>query len=274
MDMIDAYLEHLRRRSRSGSDKTIIGRRNVLLALDRHLRPHGLATTCQAELEEWLHNDDWSQGTKATYWTCLKSFYTWAADPRDPWITENPTLYMEPVRALPGVARDVDDEELWALLDHDDPWLQLVTRLGSYQGLRAVEISRLDREVVTEQRLFVVKGKGGKPRMNATHELAWEVLADLPPGPVVRKPNGERCSPGYISARFSHLAQVVLGLEGVTLHRLRHWCGVRTQEKYKDVRVTQETLGHVSLSSTQIYTKATLEQQREAKAMLPRPRAA
>jgi site-specific recombinase XerC len=58
------------------------------------------------------------------------------------------------------------------------------------------------------------------------------------------------------------------------MHRFRHWLGVTVQERYGNVRVTQEVLGHESLSSTQIYTRATHKQQREARSMLPRPRSA
>lgn len=276
MDMIDAYLEHLRRRSRSGSTATITGRRDILVRLNRQL-PFGLAQTCQEELEEWLHKPRkpaWKQGTKATYWNCLRSFYTWAADPRDQWINENPTLYMEPVAGVKGVARDITDEELWTILERGEPWIQPLARLAAYNGLRDIEISRLDREHVTAQKLLVVRGKGGKPRMHDTDALVWPAVRDLPPGPIARKPDGTRAGPGYISARASRIFQRDLGLEGVTMHRLRHWLGVRTQALYKDVRVTQEVLGHESLASTQIYTKATLAQQREARAMLPRPHAA
>jgi site-specific recombinase XerD len=59
-------------------------------------------------------------------------------------------------------------------------------------------------------------------------------------------------------------------MPGVALHRQRHWLGVTTQARYRDLRVTQAMLGHLSLQSTQIYTDATAEQQRAARAMLPR----
>ncbi len=272
MDIIDAYLEHLRRRSKSGSTATITGRRDILIRLNRQL-PLDLTRTCQEELEDWLHNPGWSQGTKATYWSCLRSFYRWASDPHDQWLDADPTAHMDPVAAVKGVARDITDEQLWTILDQGEPWIQPIARLAAYQGLRDVEISGLNREHLTEDRLYVVRGKGGKPRVHATNPVVWEALRDLPPGPVVLRPDGRRAGPGYISARASRIFQRDLGLDGVTMHRLRHWCGVRTQSLYKDIRVTQEVLGHESLSSTQIYTKATVQQQREALAMLPRPRA-
>lgn len=280
MDIIDAYLEHLRRRSKSGSTATITGRRDILIRLNRQL-PLDLTRTCQEELEDWLHNGvrpgtgaPWSQGTKATYWACIHSFYKWASDPRDQWLSEDPTAHMEPVSAVKGVARDITDEQLWTILDRGEPWVQIPARLAAYQGLRDIEISRLDREHVTQDRLIVVRGKGGRARVHDTDPIVWEALRELPAGPVAVRPDGHRAGPGYISARASRIFQVGLGLDGVTMHRLRHWLGVRTQALYRDVRVTQEVLGHESLSSTQIYTKATVAQQRAARAMLPRPRVA
>lgn len=284
MDIIDAYTEHLRRTSRSGSRATPTSRRNILRQLDRDL-PFGLAHTCQAELEDWLHNgrrrrvdsaDDtpWSQGTKATYWAALRNFYAWASDPRDPWITEDPTTHMTPVHGVRGTARDITDEQLWTIIGQGPAWLLVPAKLAAYQGLRCIEISGLNREHVTAERLQVVRGKGGKARVHDTDPIVWEAVRDLPPGPVVCDTQGRRAGAAYISARASRHLQQDLGLEGVTLHRLRHWLGVRTQALYRDVRVTQEVLGHESLASTQIYTKATVEQQRAARAMLPRPHAA
>jgi site-specific recombinase XerD len=61
-----------------------------------------------------------------------------------------------------------------------------------------------------------------------------------------------------------------LRMPGVSMHRLRHWLGVNVQRRYKNTRVTQAVLGQRSLSSVQIYTDATDEEQRAARSMLPR----
>jgi len=281
MEMIESYLKHLARNS--FTDATIDGRREILCRLQRQL-PYGVDHTCQDELEEWLHDERWeaahpdeerwTQNTKATYWTALKSFYTWAADPRDRWLDDNPTLYMTPVRTVRGIARDVEDEQLWRILDEARQPYRLWATIAAFQGLRCIEISRLDREHITEQLLRVVKGKGGKPRIHDTDPLVWAAVQDLPPGPVAVDPRtGTRATAFYVSSTSAVYFRRRLGMPGVSMHRFRHWLGVRTQAAYKDVRVTQEVLGHESLQSTQIYTKATAEQQRAARAMLPRPAA-
>lgn len=282
MEMIDAYLKHLARNS--FTEATIDGRREILNRLNRAL-PYGIDHTCQDELEAWLHDEAWeaehpgekrwTQNTKATYWTAISSFYTWAADPRDRWLDDNPTAYMTPVRTVRGVARPVEDEQLWRILDEARQPYRLWATLAAYQGLRCIEISRLDREHVTEALLHVVKGKGGRPRVHDTDPLVWAAVRDLPPGPVaLDRRTGERADAFYISSTAAVYFRRRLHMPGVSLHRLRHWLGVNTQARYRDVRVTQEVLGHASLQSTQIYTRATAEQQRAARATLPRPPAA
>lgn len=280
MDMIDAYLEHMRRASRSDSEATIAGRRFVLTLLNREL-PHGIARTCQADLEDWLHNGHdhrtgkpWSRNTKASYWSAIRSFYRWATNPKDAWINEDPTLDMTPVHFVRGTANDATDDQLWQILDRARQPYRRWALIAAYQGLRCCELSGLDREHITKDRLVVVRGKGGKPRLHDTDSDVWEDVRDLPPGPVCRDIWGrERAGAKYISRMASAYFRQELGVD-VTMHMLRHWLGVRTQSLYRDVRVTQEVLGHETLSSTQIYTKATVEQQRAARAMLPRPRSA
>jgi integrase/recombinase XerC len=283
MEIIDAYLQHLARASFTAA--TIHGRREILTRLHRAL-PYGIDHTCQDELEAWLHDERWetehpseerwTQNTKATYWTAMRSFYLWASDPyiEGVGVSENPTLRMTPVRTVRGEARPVEDDELWQVLERAKQPFRLWALIAAYQGLRCIEISRLDRQHITEMTFHVVKGKGGKPRTHDTDPLVWAAVKDLPPGPLARRPSGERADATWISTRSALHFRRGLHLPGVTMHRFRHWLGVHTQAAYKDVRVTQEVLGHESLQSTQIYTRATAEQQRAARAMLPRPRAA
>lgn len=282
-DMIEGYLEYVRKKSRSGSKATVARRREILTKLNRDL-PHGVGKTCQAELEAWLHNgrdrragrdQPWSQNTKSSYWSALKDAYAFWADPRDRWINEDPTRYMTPVHGVKGVANPVEDDELWTILDRAAQPFRRWALIAAYQGLRCIEIAGLDREHITERRLIVIRGKGGKPRTHDTDPLVWADVEALPPGPIALDRWGRaRDTANNVCRRASYHFQRELGLAGVTMHRFRHWLGVSVQEHYKDVRVTQEVLGHESLSSTQIYTRATHAQQREARATLPRPRPA
>lgn len=275
-DLITDYLEQLRQAGAPRS--TIDGRRKTLLLLHRTL-PYGLARTCEDELREWLAAErvnangepepKFKANTKATYYRTMRSFYRWATDPRDPWLTHDPTIGLPVYRSVPGVANPCTDEQLACILADADQPFRLWAVIAAYQGLRCVEISRLDREHVTEQRLVVVLGKGGRPRVHDTDEYVWRAVRDFPPGPIAVW-RGRRATPHEVSRESAAHFQHHLGLAGVSMHRLRHWLGVTTQREYRDVRVTQAVLGHASLASTQIYTDATAEQQRAARAMLPR----
>lgn len=266
MEIIDAYLEHLRRAGKA--DSTIDGRREILGRLDRDL-PYGIGQTTRRELSGWLYRDGWSRNTRYTYYSAIKDFYAWAADPRDPWLSANPAADLEPVTPVRGVPRPVTDEQLRRILTEARDPFRTWALLAAYMGLRCIEISRLDREHVTEQRLIVVKGKGGRPRVHDTHDLVWEAVRDRPPGPIAVRPDGRRADAFYVSSVSATYFRQTLRIPA-SMHMLRHWLGCTVQREYRDIRVTQELLGHASLQSTQVYTMASAEQQRAARATLPR----
>ena len=268
MELIDAYLEHMRRAG--ATEATLEGRHEILYRLNRDL-PDGIGQTDTEELSRWLYRDNWSANTKATYWRAIRSFYTWACNPKDPWLNgEDPTGEMAAVQTIRGVPRPVTDEQLARILAESPEHIRIWALLACYQGLRCIEIAGLDREHITQQQLIVVRGKGGKPRVHDTHPDVWAAVRDLPKGPLAVGEDGERLTPFEVSLTAAHFFRRQLHMPGVSLHRLRHWLGVKLQRLYKDIRVTQRALGHVALSSTQIYTDATDEQQQEARAMLPR----
>jgi len=266
MDVIDAYLEHLRRRECSAA--TIRDRRKLLSRLHREL-PYGIGETSTEELAAWLYRPGWKRNSKATYYAGIRSFYTWATDPKDPWMDLDPSADLEVVHSVRGVPRPVTDEQLRRILTEAAQPIRLWATIAAYQGLRCCEISRLNREDITEDNVIVVKGKGGRPRAHDTDPYVWAAVRDLPRGPIARTPDGRRATADQVSSWSIRHFRESLGLR-VGLHQLRHWLGVTVQREYRDIRVTQKVLGHVSLTSTQVYTDATDHQQREARATLPR----
>jgi integrase/recombinase XerC len=164
----------------------------------------------------------------------------------------------------------MSDEHLQVVLTRARDPYRTWALLAAYAGLRAIEISRLDREHVTEYTVTVVSGKGDQPGIVPTHPRVWAAVRDLPPGPVARSRLGRRLSERTISARFGVHCRDVLGLpHGVSLHPMRHWAGTELQRGNGDVRVTQEFLRHASLSSTMIYTAVSDRHLRAAVMALP-----
>lgn len=267
MELIDEYLEHMRRAH--GDTQTVRDRRGILERLEDEL-PYGLGQVCTADLRAWLYRPGWAQNTVATYFRCIKSFYDWASDPEDPWLTANPARGLERVRTADPVPRACTDAQLADILARGREPFRTWAILAAYNGLRCCEIAGLDRQDVTERDLIIRRGKGGKPRVHDTDVTVWQAVRDLPPGPVARhRETGERATAHYVSARAGDHFKRVLGIP-VTLHQCRHWLGATVQREYRDIRVTQRLLGHASLNSTQVYTQATDRQQREARATLPR----
>jgi integrase/recombinase XerC len=268
--MLDAFVEHMRR---YGAQSTMENRRWILTMLNNDLE-HGVGETTGKELGAWLHKQRvpaWSDNTRATYYRAIKAAYTFWTDPADPWISYDPTRNMKRVPGVNGVANPVEDEELERILTEAKQPVRLWALIAAYQGLRCIEISGLDREHVTESRLIVVRGKGGRPRVHDTDPAVWAAIRELPPGPIARHPQrGDRATRQEVChIAIRHFTRD-LGMPDIGLHRLRHWLGCTVQARYRDVRVTQVMLGHASLASTQIYTRATDDQQREARSLLPR----
>ena len=268
MEMIDAFLEHLRRAG--ATDATIANRRELLNRVNRQL-PYGIGQASTEDLAAWLYKDHWSINTRATYYCGLRAFYSWASHPADPWVTFDPTEDLEPCLSVRGKPRPASNEEVKRILTEAAEPYRTWALLGSRQALRSVEVSRLNREHVTQQNLFVVLGKGNRPRVHDTDEYVWQALKDRPKGPIAISPKtGERATPWEVSVLFAQYMRYQMKMPGVSMHRLRHWCGTTVQRKYRNIRATQAVLGHESLASTQIYTEVTDEEQRAARQTLPK----
>lgn len=264
LDMIAAHLDWMRA---GGYAANTIRDAGKLLHRLHHDLPHGVHASTGDELAAWLADGrTWSQETKSTYYKHMTRFYRWAAGGHDPWLSFDPSTDLRRPVARPGLPRPASHDLVRAAV-HDlaEPW-RLVCRLVALAGLRPCEVARLRREDVTEQ-VITIKGKGGKTRAVPTHPLIWQTVASRPPGPLVARPDGRPATAEFISKGGAyHLARAGLG---GTLYALRHYFGTVIQERYRDLRVTQELMGHASPITTGVYTQVTSARMREAVLMLP-----
>lgn len=256
-DLIDGYLAHLR--AESASKRTIDERRKILTKLDEEL-PFGIEEACEDELKTWLWQDGWSPGTRETYHSAMVGLYRWAFEVEE--LDFDPSAKIKKPKVPRRLPRPVTDDELLRLLSSREPYI-LWAKLAAYAGLRCVEISRLRREDITRENVRVERGKGDKPRFVPTHPAIWEAVKDLPPGRVT--PFDER----YISIRSAIYFRRSLKMPGVSLHRCRHWFGTMIQRLYKDLRVTQELMGHADPSATAGYSLVASQDMATAVSMLP-----
>jgi integrase/recombinase XerD len=149
-------------------------------------------------------------------------------------------------------------------------------------GARVSEIADLDLDEITDNGLMRVRGKGSKERIvpvgsfaNASLEAYLSrvrpALVKSSTPAVFLNQRGGRLSRQSIW-QIIQKAGELCGLE-VSPHTLRHCFATHLIEGGADVRVVQELLGHASVTTTQIYTKVTIDTLREAfQASHPRAR--
>jgi integrase/recombinase XerD len=152
-------------------------------------------------------------------------------------------------------------------------------------GARVSEAVALDvDDVDREARMVRLDGKGGKQRLVPVGSYACAALDDylvrLRPALAarVRSPGGT-AGALFLNARGGRLtrqgAWLVLsaaaeraGLAGrVSPHTLRHSFATHLLDGGADIRTVQELLGHSSATTTQIYTRVTVDRLREVYAV-------
>lgn len=249
-----AFLRHLADIGRAPS--TITTYRIALTRAGNEL-PSGLLALPE-EIEAWLGTLN-TASTRAVYGAALRSFYRWCLRRR--WISENPTVDLEPVHRPRRLPRPCTLGEVRQLLGQASEPARLCILIAAYAGARCVEVARLQRDHVTEESTRL-HGKGDKERLVPTHAGLWAAVRDRPPGPLVQQN----------AHAISELVAVEcdrVGMPEVTMHRLRHTAGTIWMQATGDLRVVQELLGHASVATTQVYTAVANEAMRRAVCAMP-----
>jgi integrase/recombinase XerD len=136
-------------------------------------------------------------------------------------------------------------------------------------GLRVSELLSLGTGAgARDSRVLIVRGKGGRERMVPLGEAARAALADykavrrgfLPPGAESPWLFPSRGRSGHLTRQrfgqiMKHLAlEANLDPARVSPHVLRHAFASHLLDHGADLRSVQQMLGHVDISTTQIYT--------------------
>ncbi|QDA31769.1 recombinase XerC [Thermococcus indicus] len=176
-------------------------------------------------------------------------------------------------RSLPKALTRDEVKRLLSVIPPTKKRDRLIVLLLYGAGLRVSELCNLKRrDVDLERSIIVVRGgKGAKDRVIPIPEfLAREIRAYLETRSddseyllvEERRREKDKLSTKtvwYLLKRYG----VRAGVE-VTPHRLRHSFATHMLENGVDIRAIQELLGHSNLSTTQIYTKVTVEHLRKA----------
>ncbi len=176
--------------------------------------------------------------------------------------------------------------EVAALLEAPDRGTHLgfrdraIIELLYASGLRVSElVGMIPDSCQLAERLVKVTGKGRKDRIVPLGRVAAAYLAEylerVRPALLALHKERQETDRLWINHRggslsdrgvrqmFAKYIRRVSQKEGITPHSLRHSFATHLLERGADLRVVQELLGHVSVSTTQVYTHVTRERLQE-----------
>lgn len=137
-------------------------------------------------------------------------------------------------------------------------------------GLRLSELHMLDLSSIDKRSGQIrVFGKGAKERIVPVTDSALRAIARYTPRrsevvsreeeALVVNARGARLSRRSIQSAVRGCLKAAAGARGLSTHALRHTFATHLMEAGADLLAVKELLGHVSLSTTQIYTHTSKE---------------
>jgi integrase/recombinase XerD len=265
--LIDEYEEHL---TPVCSKDTVYRRIGLLKRLHDYL-PAGLAYAKTAHLEGFLaqlRRKGRGRATMATYDAHIRGFFAWA-DAQGK-LDGDPTLLMRRPKFPRFQPKPATHEEVEAALATPEPFMTMFA-LAYYAGLRACEVAACCREYITEEVMFIPRGKGDRRAALPTHPGLWTLVRDRRPGRLF--PIGERGGEvnGHWVSQMARRQFARMGMPTMTIHRLRHSTATHLIQAGADAVTVQQIMRHASLATTQVYVETTSERKRAAIALLGAP---
>lgn len=282
--LADAFLEHLRV-ERNLSPRTVTAYASDIAGLCDWAAREGVhfLEADHRRLRRYLAEMDRAQYSKRTIARRLaaaRSFYRYLV--RRGLISSSPAAVLATPKApkrLPDVAPESLIDQLLALPVVTEPSglrdLAILELLYA-SGIRVSELSGLDLGDVDMASATVrVMGKGSRERIVPIHPLAIrrirEYLASGRPsldkgksqGALFLNRLGTRLRADGVRRMLERYLEELGQSARITPHDLRHSFATHLLEGGADLRTVQELLGHVALSTTQIYTHVSTRHLRE-----------
>ena len=223
-----------------------------------------------ADVRQWLaslRRQHYAAASIARMLSSLRTFFSYLQ--RQGVVINNPALGIRAPKGEKRLPRTLDVDRAGQLLDQlpADSLIEQRDRamleLFYSSGLRLSELTGLDLpDLDLAAGQVRVLGKGGKQRDLPVGRQARAALQDWlavraqlakAPQALFVGERGARIHPSVVRQRLKQAGQQMLG-QHLHPHMLRHSFASHMLESSQDLRAVQELLGHVNISTTQIYT--------------------
>ncbi len=274
-ELVHRFLEHLTI-ERNASPRTVAAYSTDLAQFSAWLERAGLdmVTLKYRDLRGYLAELDkarYSRRTIARKLSTLRSIYAYLAE--EGAVAGSPADVVATPKMPSRLPVIVTTEALTALIEVPDPGTphglrdRAILETLYATGMRVSELTGLDLGDVDFARGQIkVLGKGSKERIIPIHRLANARLAEYlriaraalakgsdSPAFFLNR-SGTRLTAGGVRRLMKKRLAESSGPSSLSPHALRHTFATHLLEEGADLRTVQELLGHVALSTTQIYT--------------------
>jgi integrase/recombinase XerD len=276
---LDSFIEMLRA-ERNAAQNTIGAYRRDLadfagfLARRATTLPTADAESVRAYLAK-LHRAGMAPRTAARRLSAIRQFYRFLIG--EGFRRDDPVAVVDSPRQGRPLPKLINEAEVGRLLDAaralpdaDGVRMTALLELLYATGLRVSELVALPvASVMRDQRVLVVRGKGGKERMIPLHESARAAVNAWLAARSTHLREKKTTSPWLFPSHAdgSHLTRqrvgqllkdlaVAAGIDRrkVSPHVLRHAFATHLLDHGADLRSVQKMLGHADIATTQIYT--------------------
>ncbi|MDD5593686.1 MAG: tyrosine recombinase XerC, partial [Candidatus Margulisbacteria bacterium] len=274
-ELVKSFLHYLKN-ERNYSPHTLSNYQRDLLFLVKFIGQKKIDRLAAREYLLQLEKNKYSRRSIARKLSAVRSFFRYLQ--REKKIKENPFQNLVTPRLPKKLPNFLYPEEMTRLLDAADVASPLgkrdraILELLYGTGMRVIELGRLNLNGVDfEENEIRVFGKGAKERIVIFGSHAGRALKDYQTNGRRDLAKGSKSAAFFIGRRGTRLTSRQIeriikfyarkaGIQKkVTPHTLRHSFATHLLEGGADLRMVQELLGHVSLSTTQVYTHVTKE---------------
>lgn len=215
------------------------------------------------KVEKWMMSRTLAPGSLRNEMSKVRCFCRWMVMCN--YARRDPTVRLASPKEPRRLPRSLPTPQTDRVVQHAaaDPRLYLVTLLMLQEGLRCVEVSRLQAgDVDHGRRTIRIVGKGGHQRELPLSEQTWSALATYTAnhpstGPLIRSLTAlhKGIKPNTVSLMVGHLMHEVEA--GGSAHALRHTMARDLIDRGGDIRAVRDALGHTNISTTDRYIGAT-----------------